>query len=134
MDHDDGHPTCARTYATLRLYPGALHPDRVTERLGIAPSETQTVNAAGRALHGWFLTSDGAVVSRDVRRHVDWLLDRIENAKSELDALLREGVRPDVCCYWLSAAGHGGPTLSPSHMLRLGALGLECWFDVYFAR
>ena len=41
------------------------------------------------------------------------------------------GYRMDIFCYWLSAGGHGGPTLSPAIMRRLGELGLEIGFDIY---
>jgi len=132
--YDDGYATCARTYATLRLYPGTITPAEATARLRIDPTESQLTTCTGRPLHGWFLSTEGVLESKDVRRHIDWLLDRIEPSAAELQALVREGARADIFCYWLSAQGHGGPTLSPGQMHRLARLQLECGFDVYCAR
>lgn len=131
--YDDDYATCEETYATLRIYPGEVAPERVTERLGLDPSETQRTTRAGRPLNGWFLSTEGAVQSRDLRSHLDWLLDRLEGSGAALRELVQAGAKVDVSCYWLSAGGHGGPTLTPRQMARLAELQLDCWFDVYFA-
>lgn len=39
----------------------------------------------------------------------------------------------DISVYWDSEAGHGGPTLPPALLQRLGNLGIELWFDIYFS-
>lgn len=135
--YSDDYETCKSTYATWRLYPAALDPDEVTERLGISPSEVQREGDRRRStsikLNGWFLCSRGQVVSRDARRHIDWILDQIEPVAAELDKLRSLGARADISCFWLSAYGHGGPTISPHQSGRLAALNLDCWFDVYEA-
>jgi len=38
----------------------------------------------------------------------------------------------DLCVRW-DSGGQGGPTLSPSQMGALAELGIELWFDIYFA-
>ena len=38
----------------------------------------------------------------------------------------------DICCFWLSASGHGGPTVSPKQMAKLVELNLEVWWDIYY--
>lgn len=137
-DYDDDYATCAETYATLRVY--ELAPQVVTSALGLEPDSTQTRGdamypRAGSPLYrvdGWFMTSRGFVASRDVRRHLDWLLDRLEPCASALRDLRSAGARMDVSCFWASASGHGGPALSPKQSQRLGNLDLEVWFDVYF--
>jgi hypothetical protein len=139
-DHDDAYPTCAETHATLRIYPGDLDPDSVTGRLGIEPSDWQRRGEPRRIggvskvapISGWFLSSEGHIVSRDVRRHLDWLLDRLAAKAPLLRSLHEEGSRIEVCCKWLSMSGHGGPILSPAQMRGLSELGLELWFDIYF--
>jgi len=139
MVYDDGYPTCAETYATLRIYPGDLDPSSVTERLAIEPSTWQRRGESQRimgvpkvaTINGWFLSSEGRIVSRDSRRHLDWLLDQIAAKAPSLRSLRDEGSRIDICCKWLSASGHGGPTLSPTQMRRLAELDLELWFDIY---
>jgi hypothetical protein len=130
-DYDDEYSTCRATYATLRLYLVDLTPDAVTERLGLRPTESQTQTRSAKHLHAWFLCSAGQVDSREVRRHIDWILDQITPVVSPFRDLIARGVKADVACCWVSASGHGGPTLSPIQMRRLAELGLECWFDVY---
>ena len=138
---DDEYPTCARTYATLRIYPEQLDPAEVTARLGIRPSSWQrrceVCNAGSKQaipakIHGWFLTTEGVVASHDVRLHLDWLLARLGPKADALRALRADGCRMDVSCYRLSRSGHGGPTVTPAQMGRLALFGLELWFDVYF--
>ncbi len=74
---------------------------------------------------------EGVIDSRDVRRHVDWILDRLAEKDEILARLQEEGNRMDIFCYVLSVTGHGGPTLSPAIMRRLGELELEIGFDIY---
>jgi hypothetical protein len=134
---DSDYPTCERTYATLRVYPDLLDPADVTARLGIEPSDWQRRGEARKPgsrpakLHGWFLTSDGAVESRDVRRHLDWLLARISPKTDAILALQTGGCSMDVSCFWVSRSGHGGPSVRPAQMREFARLNLELWFDVY---
>lgn len=131
------YPTCERTYATLRVYPEVLNPADVTARLGIEPTDWQqrgeSCQPGGRPAprHGWFLSSEGAVASQDVRRHLDWLLSHVVPRADALLALQADGCRMDVSCFWMSASGHGGPSVQPDQMGALARLGLELWFDVY---
>jgi len=140
--YGDEYPTCLETRASLRIYPGARHPDEVTALLHTAPT---SIKVAGEAVtnrrgltriirtNGWFLSSEGHVVSKDLRRHLDWLLEQLVPARAGLMALQREtDVRMSVNCVWWSRSGHGGPTLWPAQMRALVDLDLECSFDVYF--
>ncbi len=134
------YPTCARTFATLRIYSGRLTPAEVTSRLGVEPSRSQRKGDALTKskqpvlakMHGWFLTSEGAIESRDVRRHLDWLLEQLGPRVDAIRSLQSDGCSMDISCYWLSFSGHGGPSVLPAQMGELGRLGLELWFDVYF--
>ena len=139
-DYDDDYPTCLETHAGMRIYHDDLDPDRITGLLGIEPSQTQVkglvhTRANGAEftppIGGWFLSTQGVIDSRDVRRHVDWILDKLAGKDETLTRLQDEGNRMDIFCYWLSANGHGGPTLSPAIMRRLGELELEIGFDIY---
>jgi len=130
-EYDDDYPTCAATYATLRIYTGKMPPEQVTGLLRLEPSKLQ-VEGAGAHLNGWFLSTKERVESRDIRRHVDWLLQQIFPLRSELAALqARPGIRMDVFCYWRSTQGHGGPLLTPKQMRPLANLDLEIGFDCY---
>jgi len=139
--NDDEYPTCAKTYATLLIYPEEIDPPVVTHHLGIEPSHWQRKGEAierdGRRLprvailNLWSLTSEGQIDSRDSRRHIDWLLDQLD-PKAEAVGILQEmGCQMAIFCYWLSQSGQGGPTIPASQMKRLGELNIELWFDFY---
>jgi hypothetical protein len=140
--YDDDYGTCARTHATLLIYPVRTDPETITERLGIEPSKWQRKGGPLASslrrppriaeIDGWFLSTKGRVESRDLRRHIDWILDQIEGKTGELRSLQDEGARICVSCYWVSKFGEGGPTMSPEQMRKLGALNLELWFDIDF--
>lgn len=139
-EYDDDYATCHTTDAGLRIYPGEIDPDAVTERLALAPTRWQRRGEASSRdgypprvapLNGWFLSSKGEVDSRDSRRHIDWLLDRIEPRAAAIHALQALGCRMDISCFWTSQSGHGGPTIPPDQMRRLADLNLMLWFDFY---
>src|SRR5262245_50739220 len=131
MEYNDEYPTCGRTYATVRIF--GLPATEVESTLGLISTQMQSASVVPPGPpNGWFLSTEGAIVSRDIRRHLDWLLDRLEPKAAALAELRSRGASVDVFCYWLSASGHGGPTLSPSQAKKLAALDLECGFDVYF--
>lgn len=60
---DDTYPTCERTCAKLLVYPGEMHPSRVTELLGLIPTrqivagEASSPNSLGLRrvgkINGW---------------------------------------------------------------------------------
>jgi hypothetical protein len=138
---NDDYPTCAETYATLRIYHPMLDPKDLTTELGLEPTETQKAGEPDdhtnprsfvHEIGGWFLETSSKVSSRDIRCHISWLLDRLEPKRDKLDSLQSSGYEVDIFCYWLSAAGHGGPSLDPQIMQRLADLGLSVSFDVYF--
>ena len=138
---NDDYATCSETYVTLRLYHPSDHPSRVTEILDLKPTESQVAGETWERrnqirrypLSGWFLCTKDAVESYDTAKHLDWLLSQVEPRLDSLRTLLTEhGWRADFSCLWDSQSGHGGPTLSPALLQRLGAVGIELWFDVYF--
>jgi len=137
----DDYPSCKRTYATLRLIHPDLDPDTVSREMTIEPSDTQRAgeprDSGTRRPYknsAWYLRSEGVVESRDLRRHLDWLLDRLESKSALLAGYAARGWLVDIIGVWDSAQGHGGPTLSPKQLKRLGDLGVEIWFDVYAPR
>jgi Domain of unknown function (DUF4279) len=140
--YNDEYATCEFTYAKLRIYPGEFNPVTITHYLGITPTSTQTkgestINSLGRGriapVNSWFLSSEGYVSSKDVRRHLDWLLDKLEPVSDRLKELQKQPeVRMAINCIWWSAYGQGGPTLWPEQMKRMAEMNLECAFDIYF--
>lgn len=140
MNYDDAYPTCSETHVTLRVFPGELGTPTVTSALGLEPTSTQLARqrvenppgpASAALPAGWFLSSEGIVASKDARRHLDWLLDQLVPRAGSLLQLRSRGASMDVSCFWASAHGHGGPTVSSSQSSKLAALGLDLWFDVY---
>jgi Domain of unknown function (DUF4279) len=140
--YDDEYATCEETYATLCLYRDDLNPETVTRELGLQPTDTQTCNKARTSGtetevlatgNGWFLESRDFVQSRDLRRHVDWVLDQVEPQAKALKRLKEGNYKAVISCFWVSAHWHGGPMLCPAQVSRLAALGLEVWFDFYFS-
>jgi hypothetical protein len=134
---DDQNENVDRTCAQLLVYPGDIHPSEVTRLLGIAPTRTVVAgergpaNRIGRApigkINGWFLSSEGSVRSKDLRRHLDWLIGELSQRWDALSTLqARQGVRMYVHCPWWSRHGGGGPTFWPAQLRGLADLNLEC--------
>ena len=131
--YNDNYETCSETYVTLRIYSDTKNPNELTEYLGIEPSEIQVKTQKNRLieLNGWFLSSEGKVNSKDIRRHIDFLADKLLPIASKIKILIKEGLKIDISCYWVSESGQGGPTLSPQQLTKLANLGIELWFDMY---
>lgn len=140
--YDDEYGSCAETRATLLIYPGPMPLAEVTSRLDLQPTQAVAAGEPRTSTYGrrsvvkttlWRLSSDGHVRSRDVRRHLDWLLALLLPRAVRMSGIQETpGVRMTVCCAWYSQVGHGGPTLWPEQMKALADLNLECAFDVYF--
>jgi Domain of unknown function (DUF4279) len=140
MKYIDDYLTCARTHATVCIYGDSLDPETVTRDLGIQPTDAhrrgEIRNGDRRRplvyrTGGWFLESRMVVSSRDLRQHIDWLLDQL-GGKGDVLRRIRDSEHTTIIsCFWESAHGYGGPMLWPEQIARLAALGLELWFDVY---
>ena len=133
---DDEYETCERTQATLRIATGAMPPDRVTELLNITPTGVTVLGKAARVTSRgsthlgesniWLLDSENFVTSKDLRRHVDWIISTVYSSREALFRLQEmPDVKMDVSCVWWSRHGGGGPTLWPEQMSRLAELNLE---------
>ncbi|MEK8180697.1 DUF4279 domain-containing protein [Flavobacterium buctense] len=122
--YNDNYPTCGETYATLRIY---SKNSNVVERLEIKPSDTST----GVDFNGYFYSTKEILDSKDIRRHIDYLIEKFRPKIDILKKIQSEGSQIDISCYWLSKDGHGGPTLSPNQLTELGKLNVDIWFDIY---
>ena len=144
IEYHDDYATCAQTFVTLCIYPPPeMDLAEITGRLGVEPTTSNREDelrpgpsrrARSRpwSRSAWFLSSEGEVNSRDVRRHIDWLLERVTDRTLVFAELRAAGCETVLSCYWASASGHGGPMLWPEQLARLAECGLELWFDVYF--
>jgi hypothetical protein len=139
MYHDD-YKTCEETYVTLCIYPGEVDPDVVTKHLAITPTRSQksgdtpdiqTSTQKAPKPNAWFLSSKSEVSSKDLRRHIDFILDKVAPRANSLRELKELGSEIRVSCYWASKYGHGGPTISPHQMRKLVLLDIELELDLY---
>jgi hypothetical protein len=138
FDYDDAYPTCSRTWATLCIFlPDTTSPDTLTKNLGVQPSIT---HLKGEVYKGkvrkwptcWFLESTGKVESKEIRRHIDWLLDQVEHKSEIFNKLQTDGAEIHLSCFWGSSVGHGGPMLDPKILRRIASLHIGITFDIYF--
>ena len=140
--YDDSYPTCAETYATLCIYHEDLEPDRINRLLGLKytwackkgdPISLKEPDRAKRKVGAWLLRTEGILDSKDSRRHIDWLIDQIDEKAEILSEMIEQGYSIRISCYWVSKHGHGGPWVSVSECERLARLRIELDFDVYFS-
>lgn len=136
--YNDDYDACNKTYVTLRLYSDSLSPKEITNYLEIEPSEIIEKDTEKDILtykssnyNAWFLTSENNINSKDSRRHIDYLADKLLPIKERLKILVNQGAKIDISCFWSSESGQGGPTLSPQQLSKLAELGIELWFDIY---
>jgi hypothetical protein len=136
--YNDDYSTCNKTFVTLRLYSNSLSPQEITNYLGIEPSEIIEKGVEKNILthesinhNAWFFTSENIINSKDSRRHIDYLADKLLPISDRLKILDSQGAKIDICCFWSSESGQGGPTLSPQQLSKLAELGIEFWFDIY---
>jgi len=142
-DYDDNYAGCVRTYATLRIYPGDIHPQDVTAKLRVAPSKfwvrdesiavdaTQKPKPGAKTMHGWFLTTHGKLASKDTRRHVDVLLEPLLPVSNEITLLQAQGANIDIICFWHAAAAQGGPALAPRQLRLLADLNIPIAWNIF---
>jgi hypothetical protein len=138
FDYDDSYATCSRTHATLCIYlPDQSNPNEITEKLGVQPSKTQVKGEVrnDRVRNwptAWFLESKGKVISKEVRRHIDWLLEELEGKSEVIRELKTDGSEIHLSCFWGSALGHGGPMLDAEILKKIASLNIGITFDIYF--
>lgn len=136
--YNDLDPSCERTAASLLIYSETLSPEELEARIGTPPTNIlrkgrTTFLPTGRIrvdkLNGFFLESEEFVDSRDLRRHIDWLLERIGGRVESFHSLWRRGeVFGSIQCIWWSAHGEGGPILRVDQLEAIAELDLELSF------
>ena len=134
-EYDDEYATCVETHASLRIIHDDLDPEEITQQIGIQPTwawRQGQLRPKGNVISPigiWGLTTN-FMKSRDIRRHLDWLIEQMNGKEEILKELQAQGYRMDVFCYWLSN-GQGGPTISLRNMIGLANLGIELGFDFW---
>ena len=139
---DNNYGTCERTEATLAIYD--VDPDLVTRKLQLIPTGSQKLGMPrimpnGKeqigSMNTWLFSSEASNrSSKDIRIHLNWLLDKIEPKEAQLQEIQQiQGVKMAIRCVWWSKYGDGGPTIWPEQMERMAKLNLEwtCSFSYY---
>ena len=132
----DNYSSCEATHVTLCVYPKEGGPESVSKSLGLTPTSFQKVGELSKTksiaqIDAWFLSSKGKVSSKDSRRHIDWILKKLEGKKRNIRGLSKKGARVELSCYWLSKTGNGGPSHFPDQLIKIGGLGIEFYYDFY---
>jgi hypothetical protein len=128
--------SCLETYATLRIFSDDLHPDRITEILGVqatdpAPRDLERKYRPRREHHMWRWRSRTSVDSKNNLDHVASITALLSGKRSSLDELRSLGCEIDIINYWVSS-GDGGPGLDHASIAALNDLGLSISWDIYF--
>lgn len=136
-EYDDTYATCKETSALLRIAHPALDPATLSEQLQLTPARAWRKGEPKEPKHRparigmWILDTYGVVASRDLRRHLDWLLDHLHDKGAILDQLRQQEYAIDVFSTWVRLGGTGGPMLSPRNMRGLADLSLELQFEFW---
>lgn len=136
------YPTCSECYVDLAIYPDRFPVENISEFLNLKATEVNIAgerffNSLGKErtvnISSWFLTTRGDVVSKDLRDHINWIVEKLRLSSDRLIGLQNiDSVRMTLLCVWRSRFGHSGPVLWPEQMKALADLNLECSFDIYF--
>lgn len=139
MNFKDDYPTCKETSAVLRIFSAEIDPREISRLLGVEPSFIQIKGERKypnkdeliNKENGWFLDSEDEIESKDLRRHLDWLLNKIGNCHCQLREIASKGAEITIFCPWRSASGQGGPTMDPQQMKVLGDLNIELLLEFW---
>lgn len=148
--------TCYDCRAKILIYPDDIHPDIITQSLGLVPTTKGVKNEYREGYKGrkyiiknstWFLISEEYVESEDLQDHIAWIVNKInklENLPVYLQKRLEE-ITPhekknielneifiDFSCVWNPVQDHGGPILSPEIMNTIAQLNVQFSLESYF--
>ena len=90
--------------------------------------------------HKWYLSSRNIVNSKDLRDHIDWLMEKLivcamdskQLVFNKITASMFRSVKLKLVCFWQSKYGDSGPTLWTEQMQALADFGVDCAFNIYY--
>lgn len=134
--YDHEYPACSRTYATLCIYHDSIDPLTISQALDMTPDRFQMAGdilESGNLapLTGWFLGTQDVLSSKDLRAHVEWLLDRLSPRKDTIVMLSKAGHRMWIYCFWVSSSGNGGPIFDQQFIKNLSDFPFELHLDIW---
>jgi Domain of unknown function (DUF4279) len=121
----------------LRIYGEGLDPDLVTRETGLQPCQTRKVGSSQgnrkdqKAM--WAFDANGPSDWSSLEDGLSFVLDAVERQKSSFEKYQRSFELVWWCGHFQSSFD-GGPKLSPSILIRLGAFGAPLYIDNYFSR
>ena len=131
-------PSVTSTWVEFRIYSDRIDPVRITEILGLLPSETVVkgertgARHAGFPKHGWFLSSEEQALPKEARAHLDWTLDRLLEVRERYEALIETGdVTVSLCLFWWATEG-SGPRVGAIQASKIAELGID--LNIQFQR
>jgi hypothetical protein len=138
---DEDFPNCRGTHATLFIQHADLEPEELTKRFGVQPTHSfrkgEKNNKWGVVIElgSWSFSTKAAIDSRDLRRHLDWLIDQFAGTENVFAELRAGGYSLRVVCNWeaegfADGPGYfGGPSLSSRNRQGLAGLSLDIRFN-----
>jgi hypothetical protein len=136
-EYDDNYLGVETTYASLRIQHDLLVPEAISILLQLTPSWgwPKGIILPGKTRPTktgiWGISSEGHIQSREVRRHIDWIIDRIQSKTSIIHDLQEQRYTIDVFCFWSMSGTMAGLELSPHNCRALAELNIPIGFDIY---
>src|ERR1700722_5451814 len=121
----------------LRIYSGAIPPNRVSAKLGIDATSAVSIEPMSEPLGtqlfrlgrvtGWFVETEEQVETRDPRSHINGFLAKVGSIQPKLTEFLTlPETRAEISITIWEKTG-GKLLLNPSDIAQLSALGLPVW-------
>lgn len=137
---NEEYPTCNECWASFNIISDSVNPDKITEKLNIKPTRQNKkgdlfVNVLNKStqkvINGWFIESEGVIKSKDLRDHVDYVLDFLVPIKDKILEIQKwDDIKMTLTCSWWGFM-HCGPTLWPVQLEKMSMLNIA--IEIYFA-
>jgi len=120
-------------YVSLIIRSRNLDPVLISRELEIPEKMSQQGHPdADLANYGyWILQSDHFVQSTDLTKHVNLLLDFMDQKRTILESYQQHEHKFEMSCYWLGNCSNTCLELDSDVILRLASWKIGIWFDVY---
>ena len=132
---------CEKTFLSLRIFNDELIPERITQDLGIEPSDSHRkgevrVSKAGKRYAAfpsglWLLCTEKSVESTDLSDHLDFIFKQISGKSIFFKKYRTLGFNIDLFVFWQCATFHGGPFINYVHAALLAKYKINLNFDIF---
>ena len=124
-------------YACFILRGKDLDPQEVSDSIGIQPTKRfrrgDIRKGNKRWPHGyWELSSKNEVSSIDLSLHLQWLLNQLEPANSQLLKIIKkDSVCAEIRCLWVLPIEYVNLSIDSELLSKIAYLGLSLEIDIY---